>query len=70
METVVFPASVISFGNNIFTGTGRGDKLKSITILNPEPAKLESSFDLSEDVFILVPKQSVNRTEIHLVGKK
>lgn len=61
LETVVFPASVISFGNNIFTGTGRGDKLKSITILNPEPAKLESSFDLSEDVFILVPKQSVNR---------
>lgn len=61
LETIVFPASVISFGNNIFTGTGRGDKLKSITILNPEPAKLESSFDLSEDVFILVPKQSVNR---------
>lgn len=61
LETVVFPASVISFGNYIFTGTGRGDKLKSITILNPEPAKLESSFDLSEDVFILVPKQSVNR---------
>lgn len=61
LETVVFPASVIFFGNSIFTGTGRGDKLKSITILNPEPAKLESSFDLSEDVFILVPKQSVNR---------
>ena len=61
LETIVFPASVIFFGNSIFTGTGRGDKLKSITILNPEPAKLESSFDLSEDVFILVPKQSVNR---------
>ena len=58
LETVVFPASVISFGNNIFASNS---KLKSITILNPEPAKLESSFDLSEDVFILVPKQSVNR---------
>ncbi len=56
LETVVFPASVISFGNNIFASNS---KLKSITILNPEPATLESSFDVS-DVFILVPKQSVN----------
>lgn len=59
LETVVFPASVISIGNYVFDR--RADKLKSITILNPEPAKLESSFDVSEDVFILVPKQSVNR---------
>lgn len=59
LETVVFPASVISIGNYVFNG--RGDKLKSITILNPEPAKLESSFNVSKDVFILVPKQSVNR---------
>lgn len=58
LETVVFPASVISIGNDIFFGSG--DKLKSITILNPEPAKLESSFRVSKDVFILVPKQSVN----------
>lgn len=58
LETVVFPASVISFGNNIFASTGNS-KLKSITILNPEPATLESSFNVS-DVFILVPKQSVN----------
>lgn len=57
LETVVFPASVISFGNNIFASNS---KLKSITILNPEPATLESSFNVS-DVFILVPKQSVNR---------
>ena len=56
LETVVFPASVISFGNNIFASNS---KLKSITILNPEPATLESSFNVS-DVFILVPKQSVN----------
>lgn len=56
LETVVFPASVISFGNNIFASNS---KLKSITILNPEPAILESSFNVS-DVFILVPKQSVN----------
>lgn len=56
LETVVFPASVISFGNNIFASNS---KLKSITILNPEPATLESSFKVS-DVFILVPKQSVN----------
>lgn len=59
LETVVFPASVISIGRNVFDR--RADKLKSITILNPEPAKLENSFDVSEDVFILVPKQSVNR---------
>lgn len=58
LETVVFPASVISIGNTIFDGSE--DKLKSITILNPEPAKLESSFRVSKDVFILVPKQSVN----------
>lgn len=56
LETVVFPASVISFGNNIFASNS---KLKSITIFNPEPATLESSFNVS-DVFILVPKQSVN----------
>lgn len=56
LETVVFPASVISYGNNIFASNS---KLKSITILNPEPATLESSFNVS-DVFILVPKQSVN----------
>ena len=56
LETVVFPASVISFGNNIFASNS---KLKSITILNPEPATLESSFNVS-NVFILVPKQSVN----------
>ena len=56
LETVIFPASVISFGNNIFASNS---KLKSITILNPEPATLESSFNVS-DVFILVPKQSVN----------
>lgn len=56
LETVVFPAPVISFGNNIFASNS---KLKSITILNPEPATLESSFNVS-DVFILVPKQSVN----------
>lgn len=56
LETVVFPASVISFGNNIFASNS---KLKSITILYPEPATLESSFNVS-DVFILVPKQSVN----------
>ena len=56
LETVVFPASVLSFGNNIFASNS---KLKSITILNPEPATLESSFNVS-DVFILVPKQSVN----------
>lgn len=56
LETVVFPASVISFGNDIFASNS---KLKSITILNPEPATLESSFNVS-DVFILVPKQSVN----------
>lgn len=56
LETVVFPASVISFGNYIFASNS---KLKSITILNPEPATLESSFNVS-DVFILVPKQSVN----------
>lgn len=59
LETVVFPASVISIGIDVFDR--RADKLKSITILNPEPAKLENSFDVSEDVFILVPKQSVNR---------
>ena len=59
LETVVFPASVISIGKYVFDR--RADKLKSITILNPEPAKLENSFDVSEDVFILVPKQSVNR---------
>lgn len=58
LETVVFPASVISIGNYIFD---HSDNLKSITILNPEPAKLESSFNVSKDVFILVPKQSVNR---------
>lgn len=56
LEAVVFPASVISFGNNIFASNS---KLKSITIFNPEPATLESSFNVS-DVFILVPKQSVN----------
>lgn len=56
LEAVVFPASVISFGNNIFY---YNSKLKSITIFNPEPATLESSFNVS-DVFILVPKQSVN----------
>ena len=59
LETVVFPASVISIGKYVFDR--RADKLKSITILNPEPAKLENSFDVSEDVFILVPKLSVNR---------
>ena len=60
LETVVFPASVISIGNDIFSGNW-SSKIKSITFLNPEPAKLESSFNgLSENVFILVPKQSVN----------
>lgn len=63
LESVIFPASVISIGDNIFNwGGGYRPKLKSITFLNPEPAKLVSSFNgVSKDVFILVPKQSVNR---------
>lgn len=58
LETVVFPASVISFESEIFWGNSN---LKSITFLNPEPVNLVSSFRLDKDVFILVPKQSVNR---------
>ena len=58
LETVVFPASVISFENEIFWGNSN---LKSITFLNPEPVNLVSSFRLDKEVFILVPKQSVNR---------
>lgn len=58
LETVVFPASVISFENDIFWGNSN---LKSITFLNPEPVNLVSSFGLDKEVFILVPKQSVNR---------
>lgn len=63
LESVIFPASVISIGDNIFNwGGGYRPKLKSITFLNPEPANLVSSFNgVSKDVFILVPKQSVNR---------
>ena len=61
LETIVFPASVISIGNNIFSSNS-SSKIKSITFLNPEPANLKSSFyELSENVYILVPKQSVNR---------
>lgn len=58
LETVVFPASVISFENEFFWGNSN---LKSITFLNPEPVNLVSSFRLDKEVFILVPKQSVNR---------
>lgn len=58
LETVVFPASVISFESEIFWGNSN---LKSITFLNPEPVNLVSSFRVDKDVFILVPKQSVNR---------
>lgn len=58
LETVVFPASVISFESEIFWGNSN---LKSITFLNPEPVNLVSCFRVDKDVFILVPKQSVNR---------
>ena len=58
LETVVVPASVISFESDIFWGNSN---LKSITFLNPEPVNLVSSFRVDKDVFILVPKQSVNR---------
>lgn len=58
LETVVFPASVISFESEFFWGNSN---LKSITFLNPEPVNLVSSFRVDKDVFILVPKQSVNR---------
>lgn len=58
LETIVFPASVISIGNSIFDWGGEYQpKLKSITILNPEPAKIEYIID--RKVFVLVPKQSV-----------
>lgn len=58
LETIVFPASVISIGNHIFDWGGEYQpKLKSITILNPEPAKIEYIID--REVFVLVPKQSV-----------
>lgn len=58
LETIVFPASVISIGNSIFDWGGEHQpKLKSITILNPEPAKIEYIID--RKVFVLVPKQSV-----------
>lgn len=58
LETIVFPASVISIGNSIFDWGGEYQpKLKSITILNPEPAKIEYTID--RKVFVLVPKQSV-----------
>lgn len=58
LETIVFPASVISIGNHIFDWGGEYQpKLKSITILNPEPAKIEYIID--RKVFVLVPKQSV-----------
>lgn len=58
LETIVFPASVISIGNHIFDWGGEyKPKLKSITILNPEPAKIEYIID--REVFVLVPKQSV-----------
>ena len=58
LETIIFPASVISIGNHIFDWGGEYQpKLKSITILNPEPAKIEYIID--REVFVLVPKQSV-----------
>lgn len=59
LEAVVFPTSVISLGDFIFSKE-ESCKLKSITFLNPKPMEIKNAFlSLPDKVFVLVPKQSV-----------